>query len=200
MRKPRYDKELMPTTADTAVLMWNRPHELYGLAVSLNGVYGLNLVRDDDLTVITGRGPVKCPCYTYTDNTRQLFYVLIGNPVFSGGLGGRMNYYNAILMITGDYAWDCQSEIYSQVSGTVTVPPEFDWKATMRYEQLRELRSTVTQIDYFDFRDELSPISSVYAGFSENTANKISGYFRELDTCLQAIIAAVGDTPDNDYL
>lgn len=200
MRKPIYDKDLMPTTADTAVLMWSHPDELYRLAVGLNEVYGLNFVRDDDLIVGSGRGPIVCPCFTYTDNMRQLFYVLIGNPIFSGGLGGRMNYYSAILMLTGDYAWDCQRVIYNDIVGTVEIPPKYDWKGTQKYQALQALRSSVAQIDYFDFRDEGRPVSSVYANFSEKAAQRVGNYFRELDICLKNLILAVGETPDNDYL
>ena len=77
----------MPTTADTAVLLWGRPNgQLYSLATSLNEIYALRFVRDDDLVVPTGRGPVVCPCFTCSDDVRQLFYVLVGNPIFGGGL------------------------------------------------------------------------------------------------------------------
>lgn len=200
MRKPKYDKDLMPTTADTAVLMFNRPDELYGLAISLNEIYGLGFVRDDDLMVSTGRGPIVCPCYTWTDDLRQLFYVLIGNPIFSGGLGGRMNYYHAILMINGDYAWDCQRKMYNDIYGNVPVPPEYDWKGQQCYSALQSLRSSVAQIDYFDFRNEAAPVSSVYANFSAKVTDRINSYFHELDICLKTIIWAIGETPDNDYL
>ena len=200
MRKPKYDKELMPTTADTAVLMFNRPDELYGLAISLNEIYDLNLVRDDDLIVSTGRGPIDCPCFTYTDNLRQIFYVLIGNPIFSGGLGGRMNYYHAILMINGDFAWDCQRKMYNDIYSNVPVPPEYDWKGQQSYSALQSLRSSVAQIDYFDFRNEDAPVSSVYANFSAKVTDRINSYLHELDICLKTIIWAIGETPDNDYL
>lgn len=200
MRKPKYDKDLMPTTDDTAVLMWNHPDELYRLAIGLNSVYGLNLVRDDDLMVCTAHSSIVCPCFTYCDNMRQLFYVLVGNPVFSGGLGGRMNYYSAILMMTGDYAWNCQREIYNDIYGTIPIPPDYDWNATQKYAALQSLRSSVAQVDYFDFRDISKPLSSVYAGFSERALSKVDNYFREIDTCLKNLILAVGNSPDNDYL
>jgi len=187
----------MPTTADTAVLMWNRPDEIYGLAISLNSIYGLNLVRDDDLVVGTGRGPIVCPCFTYSDNVRQVFYVLIGNPIFSGGLGGRMNFYHAILMINGDYAWEVQREIYNDICGIVALPSEYDWKGLQKYDAIGNLKASVAQIDYFDFRDEEAPVSSVYANFSEKAAERINSYFHELDTCLKSIILAIGNTPDN---
>ena len=196
MRKPKYDKDMMPEPSDTAVLMWGMTAEMYNMAIGLNRIYELNLTRDDDLMVNT----VVCPCFTYTDDIRQLFYVLIGNPRFSGGLGGRMNYYDAILMIIGDDAWNMQQKIYGDYSGMRPLPDYFDWQGQALYEALRESMATVTHTDYFDFRDETAPKSSVYANFSEKVSSKISGYFKELEACLKAIIWAIGDTPDNMYL
>ena len=199
MRKPKFDRDLMPTTADTAVLLWGRPNgQLYSLATSLNEIYALRFVRDDDLVVPTGRGPVVCPCFTCSDDVRQLFYVLVGNPIFGGGLGGQMNYYHAILMITGDYAWDCQQAIYADICGQLSPAPVYDWIGCRRFEALKALRTTVSQIDYFDFRDESAPISSVYSNFSERAALKINTWFRELDTCLKSVMWAIGDTPGNN--
>ena len=188
----------MPEPKDTAVLMWGMSSELYSLAIGLNNIYDLSFTRDDDLRVITNLRTVECPCFTYTDDVRQLFYVLIGNPIFSGGLGGRMNYYNAILMINGEGAWDMQQQIYGDFFGMRPLPDPFDWKEQRLFEVLRDTMSTITHTDYFDFRNEDAPRSSVYANFSEKASSKISGYFKELATCLEAVIWSIGDATDRD--
>ena len=59
---------------------------------------------------------------------------------------------------------------------------------------------TVTHTDYFDFRDESAPRSSVYSNFSERAASKINSYFKELVATLEAVIWAIGDAPDIDML
>ncbi|MBO4588391.1 MAG: hypothetical protein J5711_05765 [Bacteroidales bacterium] len=200
MRKPVYDKDLVPEPSDTAVVMWGMSSETYTLAAGLNEVYGLNLTRDDDLMVNSSLQTVVCPCFTYTDAIRQMFYVLLGNPIFSGGLGGRMNYYNAILLINGDGAWDMQQRIYGDFYGMRPLPDPFDWRECERYEALRGIMGSVTHTDYFDFRDESAPRSSVYSNFSERAASKINSYFKELVTCLESVIWAIGDAPDIDML
>lgn len=198
MRKPKYDKDLMPEPSDTAVLVWAMSAEPYSMAMGLNEIYGLNLTRDDDLMVNTSLQTVVCPCFTFTDDIRQMFYVLIGNPILSGGLGGRMNNYNAILMINGDNAWDMQQRMYGDFCGMRPKPEEFDWRECQRYETLRNMAASVIQTDYFDLRDETAPRSSVYSNFSERATSKINTYFKELEICLESVMLAIGDALDKE--
>ena len=79
-----------------------------------------------------------------------------------------------------------------------SVPDPYDWQEQRLFEVLKETISTVTHTDYFDFRDETNPRSSVYASFSEKASSKISGYFKELATCLEAVIWSIGDATDRD--
>lgn len=196
MRTPKYDKDLMPTTADTAVLMWDTREAFYVFAMKLSKIYDIAFVRDDDLVVNTGSRLVMCPCYSYGDSVRQLFYVLIENPIFSGGLGGQVNHYTTLLLINGQNAWDRQQEIYQDFTNTLNVPNDVDWYAREKYGHLSELRAQVVQTDYFDFRDELSPQSSVYAHFSQRVSNRIPKYFEDMEDCLKSVIWSLTD-PEN---
>lgn len=194
MKKPHYDQDLYPMPDDSAVLTWNTSYDAGSFVFALNRLYNFKFERDKDLNVnLIGRH-ITCPCFTYTDSARQLFFVLIVNPKFAGGFGGQANYFDFILIINGRDAWDIQSSIFSDFTAPLPDPDPFDWDSIPRNDTLLRLRNQIIQTDYFDFRDPDNPNSSIYNNFPTQTANKISKYFTEISDTLMTILTAIGES------
>lgn len=197
MNKPRYeeDEELMPSTDDTAIVTWASPMDICSFVHHLNRAYNLDLQRDDDLGVLDKGRLSVCPCFTYSDLGKQLFYILVQNPKLVASLGGTIDNYDIILFIHGRDAWDYQQSMFSDFDGELSAPNPIDWLGVDKYRHLKIMRDEVMRVDYFDFRNQDEPVSSVFEGMLNTNTSSMSKYFDGIKDSLVSILWAIDDAP-----
>lgn len=148
---------------NTAVLMWSTHHPAFTFAFYLNQLYGISLVRRDDIVPQSGDSR-RSMLYSYQSNADHLAYFLIEQPLQKKG-----DIFDKVLLVIGADAFPTAQHIYDETSQPIDASLPF--AAAGHNLMLRSFIETgIFESALFDFSDPDRPETTYFPSSTNNAA------------------------------
>jgi hypothetical protein len=152
------------TFNDTTIVMLRTRDYAFQLAIFLNEAYLLQLARIDDLYL----NDTPYPCFFFHDEAAWLVYILIARP-FQTIADPAFGDYDKMLLIRGRDSRRFPKMLYDQMRnrrygnaiGPAAEPDPTDLVAHRQWEICNQLSESIQQLDMFDFKNPLQPVSTL---------------------------------------
>lgn len=156
-RHQKLISELSMSLADCAIIALGTSFVSYDFASSLNHLYHLHLVRDEDIafSVDPHLTPANCPLFIYYDESSRLFHILVD--LSQSSKNDCFGIYDKFLILMGDQASRRIESLYNDFTEFAhrMVDP-YDILAQQHDDLRMKLVRGILNVDFFDFRQSIN--------------------------------------------